>query len=329
VLLTNAFPVAVHIASLEVLGGGRAPISRLSGRRLTAAMGWPGVKGPTTELGPHGVGIAWLDLTFADANALPTRLNHRLTVTVATGQGVPSQSTYTSASVAIDRHAAMVIAPLVRGGRWTVVVGSHRRSLLPINGGLHDGQRFAIDFAALLDARGRSRVGNPDRNSSSPSYGQPLLAVGAGTVAQAVDRYPDQIPNHAVPVGPEAAEGNYVIIKLAGKVFAGYAHLKPHSVRVHPGERVRTGQVLGLLGNSGNSTRPHLHFQLMTRPSLLDADGLPFVLEGFRLDGRVPSLEALLDADRPGTPVPINRSVAGKHRRQGFTDLDVVTFPRG
>jgi hypothetical protein len=67
----------------------------------------------------------------------------------------------------------------------------------------------------------------------------------------------------------------------------------------------------------------------MTRPSFLDADGLPFVLDGFRVGGRVPSLQALLDADMAGTPVPIDRSVAGNHRRHGFTDLDVVTFPGG
>lgn len=328
-LLTNAFPVVVHVASLEVLGGRGARIARLSGQRLTAAMGWPGASGPTTELGPFSVGIAWLDLTFADANALPRRVKHRLTVNLPPGLPIPSVITDTGASVAIDRHAATVIAPPLRGGRWALVTSVHRRSLLPVNGGLHNAQRFAVDFAALLDTSGRTHVGNPSRNASYFNYGQPVLAVGAGTVVEAVDRYPDQIPNHNVPVSAAAADGNHVIIKLAHGVFAGYAHLKPHSVRVHPGEHVRTGQVLGLLGNSGNTTGPHLHFQLMTRSSLLDADGLPFVLKRFRLDGRVPSIEALLHADMAGTPVPIDRSVAGTHRHQGFTDLDVATFPGG
>jgi murein DD-endopeptidase MepM/ murein hydrolase activator NlpD len=90
---------------------------------------------------------------------------------------------------------------------------------------------------------------------------------------------------------------------------------------------VRRGEVLGELGNSGQSTGPHLHFQLMTDPSILDADGLPFVIDGFRLDGVVPSLEAFLEADKDGTPVPIDTSLAGPRRRQGITGLDVVTFP--
>jgi len=328
-LLTNVSSVSVQVASLEVLGGGGARIARLSGQRLTAAMGWPGASGPTTELGPFSVGVAWLDLTFANAHALPRRVQHRLTVNLPPGLGVPSVITDTGASVAIARHTATVIAPPLRGGRWALVSSVHRRSLLPVNGSLHNAQRFAVDFSARLDTSGRTHVGSADRNASYFNYGQPVVAVGAGTVVAAVDRYPDQIPNHNVPVSAEAADGNHVIIKLAPGVFAGYAHLKPGSVRVHLGERVHSGQVLALLGNSGNTTGPHLHFQLMTRPSLLDADGLPFVVDRFRLDGRVPSLQALIDADLAGTPVPIDRSVAGTHRHQGFTDLDVATFPGG
>ena len=328
-LLTNVSSVVVHVASLAVLGGGGARIARLSGQRLTAAMGWPGASGPTTELGPFSVGVVWLDLTFANVHALPRRVEHRLTVNLPPGLGVPSVITDTGARVAIARHAATVIAPPLRGGRWALVSSVHRRSLLPVNGGLHNAQRFAVDFSALLDTRGRTHVGSADRNASYFNYGQPVVAVGAGTVVEALDRYPDQIPNHNVPVSAEAADGNHVIIRLASGVFAGYAHLKPGSVRVHLGERVHSGQVLALLGNSGNTTGPHLHFQLMSRASLLDADGLPFVVDRFRLDGRMPSLEALIDADLAGTPVPIDRSVAGTHRRQGFTDLDVATFRGG
>jgi murein DD-endopeptidase MepM/ murein hydrolase activator NlpD len=89
---------------------------------------------------------------------------------------------------------------------------------------------------------------------------------------------------------------------------------------------VRPGEVLGELGNSGNSSGPHLHLQLMTDPSFLDADGLPFVIDGFRLDGVVPSLEAFLQADTAGTPMPIDAALAGDRHRQGITSIDVVTF---
>ena len=66
-------------------------------------------------------------------------------------------------------------------------------------------------------------------------------------------------------------------IELNPKQYAVYAHLKPHSVLVKIGDHVHAGQQLGQLGNSGNSTAPHLHFQLSDAPSVIDANSLPFV----------------------------------------------------
>jgi murein DD-endopeptidase MepM/ murein hydrolase activator NlpD len=332
VLLTNATPVSVKLASLEVLNGRGARIARLSGPRLQAATGWEGGTPPTTTLGPFTTGVAWIDLTFANTKAVPRRLKDRLTINLPLGLPAPPVISDTSANVAVTRHAATIISPPLRGGRWVAIggpLGPHRRALQPINGALRNGQRFAVDFSALLDAKGRTHAGNSSRNSSYFNYGQPVLAVGAGRVVDAVDRYPDQIPNHNVHVRTEAGDGNHVIIKLGNGVFAAYAHLKPGSVRVRVGQRVRAGQVLGQLGNSGETTGPHLHFQLMTRPSVADSDGLPFMLDQFRLDGHLTSLQAFINSDLAGTPVPINRAAAGKRRHQGFTDLDVVTFASG
>jgi hypothetical protein len=326
-LLTNYTSLSVNVASLEVFSGAGGEIFELSGDRLDAAMGWG--TGPTTELGPLSVGVVWLDLTFADGKPLPRRLKHRLTVNVSPGLPIPPMLTDTSANVLVERRAAVEIAAPLRGPRWATVVGAHRRAFQPVNGGLRLGQRFAIDFSARLDAEDRTHVGDADQNASYFNYGEPVLAVADGKIVAAVDRLPDQIPNDKDPVDLAEADGNHVIVKLDKGVFAGYAHLKPGSLRVHAGESVREGQVLGKLGNSGNSSGPHLHFQLMNRPSFLDADGLPFVFERFNLYGRAPSLDGLIDADRAGTPVPVDRSVAGKHRHQGLTDLDVVSFPGG
>src|SRR5271169_2664779 len=58
--------------------------------------------------------------------------------------------------------------------------------------------------------------------------------------------------------------------------YALYAHLKPYSVTLQVGDVVTEGQKLGLLGNTGNTTGPHLHFQVMDRPSALKTNGLPF-----------------------------------------------------
>ncbi len=331
--LTNAVTVPVSVTSLQVLRSGGQRITTLSGGRLEAAMSLLGAPDqPTTELPPATVGIVWVDLSFAHRRQVPKGIEHRLAVDVGPGFPVGPIITDTGGEAAVASKPAREIGPPLRGGRWVAVVGAHRRALQPVNGALRDGQRFAIDWSALLDDAGRTHVGDPNQNESYFNYGQPVLAVGAGKVVEAVDRFPDQVPNHPDPVSLGAADGNHVILKLGKGVFAGYAHLIPGSVRVHRGERVREGQVLGKLGNSGNSSGPHLHFQLMNHPSLLDADGLPFVLDRFTLHGRVPSLQVLIDADAappPVPPVPIDRSAHGRFRDRGLTDLDVVTLPNG
>ena len=75
--------------------------------------------------------------------------------------------------------------------------------------------------------------------------------------------------------------------------YAFYAHLKTGSVKVKPGDQLTTGQVIANLGNTGNTDAPHLHFHVMSTPDPLRSNGLPFVFESYKLDGRVASMDAL------------------------------------
>jgi murein DD-endopeptidase MepM/ murein hydrolase activator NlpD len=326
-ILTNAFPVQATLRSLEVRTRGGRTVATLSGDELTAAvspLGRPNE--PITELDPSTVAVAWIDLSFAHRRDIPARLKHRLTVDVAPGIPVPPTITSTGARATVASRPAVLIGPPLEGPRWTAIVGAHRRALQPVNGQLSGGQRFAIDWN-LLDADDRLVFGNPGELTSYPSYGQRVLAVGDGKVVEAVDGIPDQDPAQFVPVGADEGDGNFVVLRLAPRTYAGYAHLIPGSVRVGPGDRVREGDVLGLLGNSGNSDGPHLHFQVMNRPSLLASDGLPIVFRRFDLSGRMASFEAAEHALETQTPVPIVPTDAGPKRRVGLTDLDVLDFP--
>jgi len=114
---------------------------------------------------------------------------------------------------------------------------------------------------------------------------------------------------------------DYVVEELGDGRFALYAHLQPGSVRVQPGQRVRRGQVLGLVGNTGNSDEPHLHFHVMDSPSPLFSNGLPYVFDGFRLQGHL---------DVSG-PEPLVVPTRGSEQRQNRLplDLDIVAFDRG
>ncbi len=86
--------------------------------------------------------------------------------------------------------------------------------------------------------------------------------------------------------------------------YALYAHLKTGTVKVKPGDRLTTGQVIGSLGNSGNTDAPHLHFHVMSTPDPLRADGLPFVFSAFRLDSRLSSTDDDLLAGEPAELEP-------------------------
>jgi hypothetical protein len=252
-----------------------------------------------------------------------------VTTRVAPGLPVPELIEETGGRAVVDRRPPSVIRPPLAGAGWLAVGsccdGPHRRAVQPVNGRVYLGQRFAIDFNRL-DDRDFLASGDPSVNASWPTYGQPVLAVADAAVVVAVDRFADQVPNADHPVTIEEADGNHVILKLGDGRFAFYAHLKPGSVTVRRGERVRAGQVIGETGNSGSSTGPHLHFQVMDRPSALASNGVPYVFDRFELDGRSPPLDELLASDPVNDPVPIDRTSAGPRHDELPLGRDLVTF---
>src|SRR5262249_45336578 len=140
----------------------------------------------------------------------------------------------------------------------------HRRALIPIGGQAHIAQRFAIDWVRL-NPDGKTFNGDPKDNKNYRAYGSEALPVAEGTVTEVKDGIPENVPgidSRAVPITLETVGGNHVILDLGHGRFAFYAHMQPGSLRVKVGDRVKTGQVLGLVGNTGNSTEPHLHFHI-------------------------------------------------------------------
>ncbi len=126
----------------------------------------------------------------------------------------------------------------------------------------HPSQRRAADLV-MVDASGSSHHGDGRANPDYFAYGQEVLAVADGTVITVVDGVPENVPGE---VNPYLAPGNMVIVKHADTLYSAYAHLQPGRIRVKPGAKLKRGAVLGLCGNSGNSSEPHLHFQLQDGP---------------------------------------------------------------
>jgi murein DD-endopeptidase MepM/ murein hydrolase activator NlpD len=115
-----------------------------------------------------------------------------------------------------------------------------------------------------------------------------------------------------VPITLETVGGNHVILDLGQGRYAFYAHLQPGSLRVKAGDKVRRGQVVGLVGNSGNSTEPHLHFHISDANSPLGSDGLPYLLPAFEVQGKGwgwKASEAKATTEKRQMEIPIENDV--------------------
>ena len=149
---------------------------------------------------------------------------------------------------------------LPQTGRWEAI--SAGRSALVNNHWTLAVQRDAIDFVEVVDER--THGGDGSRLEDFAIYGQPVLAVADGRITAAVDGLPD------LPVGGYTRQdmaGNHLVLDTGGGHYVLYGHLQQGSLRVQAGEQVRVGQVLGQVGDSGNSGEPHLHLQVQNRPA--------------------------------------------------------------
>ncbi len=168
-------------------------------------------------------------------------------------------------------------------GSWLVInnydnTHTHRRS--------HSAE-FAIDLIQLTSDFMIVPEKNCD-NKNYPSYGKKIYAVADGKVVDCFNEFPENPPGWRSRLPEEKWNkfkekygfvvgicGNYVILEHPDNEYSFYAHMIPGSLTVKQGDLVKQGQVIGLLGNSGNSDAPHLHFHLMNGPSILSARGLP------------------------------------------------------
>jgi murein DD-endopeptidase MepM/ murein hydrolase activator NlpD len=96
---------------------------------------------------------------------------------------------------------------------------------------------------------------------------------------------------------------------------------------VRPGDRVTRGRRIADVGSSGTTGGPHLHFQMSDRPSIVLADGLPYLFNTFELTGQTPPLAAVLKYYDTLQPIPISTSNTGPRHDQLPLGRDVVTFP--
>jgi murein DD-endopeptidase MepM/ murein hydrolase activator NlpD len=165
----------------------------------------------------------------------------------------------------------------------------------------------------LADDGSLTTVPDPAENREFHTYGAEILAVADGTVVGILDGVPENSPysrEMPIPMTRKNMPGNHIILDIGSQRFAFYAHLQPGSLLVEVGDFVEKGKPIALLGNSGRSDAPHLHFHIAGSADLYAADGRSFVFEAFDWIGSRDLLEMVNNSDatwNPGTVPPRSR----------------------
>lgn len=144
-------------------------------------------------------------------------------------------------------------------------------------------QRHAFDIV-IKDASGKSYRADGKKNEDYYAFGQPLSAPCDAEVVSVTEGVKDNIPGE---MNPEQVTGNSVVLKTANNEYLLFAHFQQGSIKVKNGQAVKKGQLLGLCGNSGNSSEAHLHFHIQNQESMTGATGIKCYFEKLLVNGEV------------------------------------------
>ena len=345
--LTNIVSTPVTVDSVQALDADSgASLQTYSGADLVSHSRLPGTapgapKATSLVLAGGQMGIVWLDPSVTARSEVPTSLAHQVKLTFPTPPSplIPAELTETVAITAVSGSPAPTIASPLEGPNWLDGDGccdevtAHRGASNPINGQFFFAERFAIDWVQLTPELTLT-TGDPTELSSYAYYGAPIHAVADGEIVAVSDELQDQVPGANPPVGSLTLAqygGNHVVQRFEqnGRTYyAFYAHLKPGTAKaaVTVGQKVSTGDVLGELGNSGNTDSPHLHFHVMDGPDPLASDGLPYQFDSLQLVGQATGDEALapLFTGKPLALAPTGRT--GERKDEMPLHLDLVNL---
>ncbi len=337
--LANGKGVPATIQEVSVLDAARPSrvIARFAGdelvERLRTLLPQPA---DDAVIAPDEMRFLYVELSFPRRSAVPRHVVHRLRLLGADNPGAtePTEMAYTGGRYDIRDGRPLVLDAPLRGPNWVAANGCcnpdivHRGSIQDVNAAFFDSQRFAIDWMRL-DADGRFFTGDGSDVRQYADYDAPVRAVADGVVVSSLNTLEDQVPGTLPPptsITLETVDGNHVVMSLGHGLYGFYAHLRKGSVRVRRGDRVRRGQIIGRLGNTGNTSAPHLHFHVMRGPSPLASDGVPYTLRRFDLTGQVPIAEFEAAPSIEGSWGQDRFAPRPQHRRFPL-NLNIVTLP--
>lgn len=240
-------------------------------------------------LPPGTSGVVFLEFNLPGKDTKMS-LTHQIDLNILKGHQ-KVKVLVTGAMIVITEKPHLIIGPPLAGGPWAAIydpswITGHRRVFYTLDGIARLPGRFAIDFIKL-DSTGRYAAGDGNEIRNWPGYGTEVLAVRDGVIASVRNDAAESPTLSAyIPASPENATGNYISMKIGDSQYVFYEHLKPGSIRVKPGQKVKKGQVIAAIGFTGQTTGPHLHLHIADSNSPLGAEGVPFEFDYYNLLGR-------------------------------------------
>jgi murein DD-endopeptidase len=279
--LKNISPDTFRLRRVEISGAG--PLLSIEGSALDGSLS-------DAVLVPQNTSTLYIELEnlHADDSVLNHQLEYALPI-----KDKESGLFRLSVVTPIAKAPAPILAAPLREGNWAAIYSpvwrrGHRRVFFSFDDTDYLPGRFAIDFVRL-DSIGRYASENEDSVANWYGYGNAVYAVADGVVVAMRTDFTESPTLSGHPAYAAAdATGNFVAVDIGQGQVVFYEHLKPGSIPVSRGQRVRKGQVLGAIGFTGQSTGPHLHLHVANAPLPLRAEGLPFAFLDFQLVGRYP-----------------------------------------
>jgi hypothetical protein len=274
-----------------------------------------------------------LNLAFDGKAAIPRKVVTRFEVSgLDPFTSDPTTFDYRGGEVEISDADPPVLSAPLEGDGWLASDGccgptGHVSALIGLDGRLQASERFAIDWIKT-DKDGHVFNGDKSKPANWVGFGAKVLAVAPGVVTVASNGMQEHDAG-AMPDKLAFAQhpGNSVALALDNGFTAVYAHLQPGSIRVKVGDRVKVGQVLGLLGNTGGSLAPHLHFHIVNGANGFTSDGYPYVLRSFALRGQAdPALLTQVLAGKAS--FPHGREKPAAHKDELPLNFNIVDFPK-
>jgi peptidase M23-like protein len=329
--MTNFSSAEIAVEKVEVISEGTT-LQTLDTAAVAGRLQPAGQRESTGTLAKGTQALLFLDVTLASGANVPTNLAHRISLRVSAAPPGRQEFSETGGVTTVDRRPVASIGPPLRGTHYISAdsccdATRHTRAALPVNGRVWVAQRYAVDWEQT-DADGRIYAGPREKLESYAIFGQPVLAVADAVVVSVIDGEPEQTPgNYPTNIALDKADGNAVILDLGSHRYATYAHMQPGSIKVRSGEKVHLGQVIGMVGDTGNSIVPHLHFQVTGGPSSMSANGLPYEISEFEITGTTAGTKAFDEAESNGTPLPVTPVVPPRDVKQAMPlDQLIISF---